>query len=179
MITWPARTLETGSGRTMIRSPGAKVGRMLPESTVTGRYQPRWGRTARRTKTPIAAIARAVGVIRISRRGGLAPTARATRTSRPAAVRIPDPGEQAAPLDHETRDRAEHQTHEAELRADDQSGHPRGAPAGDGFSQHRRYPSAYLLVPARWVPTKVYEMDDDSPWRVLPATLGSVSVTRR
>src|SRR6266542_1506655 len=56
-MTCPTRTSRAGSGVTTIRSPGTNDGFMLPERTVSTRYQPVRGRSPRPTNTAIATTA--------------------------------------------------------------------------------------------------------------------------
>src|SRR5512133_129875 len=54
LITWPTRMSRVGSGVTTTRSPGPNIGLMLPESTVSVRYQPVWGKSPSRISTRTA-----------------------------------------------------------------------------------------------------------------------------
>src|SRR6188508_1623049 len=109
-------------------SPGANAGRMLPDSTVTGRYQPVRGSSPRPTSATTAPTKKSCAARAGSRRNADRSAARAALLSLES---------------------------------------PAGIAVG------------YLLVAARCVPVNAYVIVDDWFCRVLPAPLGSVSVTRR
>src|SRR5512144_2851142 len=109
-------------------SPGENAGRMLPESTVTGRYQPVRGSRPRPTSAARASTSASCARAAARRRG--------TRRSATGVALL-----------------------SLEIPADTCVG--------------------YRSVAARCVPVNAYVTVDDWFWNVLPAPLGSVSVTRR